>query len=262
MTNAWLSDMWRQERLLMRYTAAMCLAGVFAAILWSVDDRVIRDVNVWVKPMKFMVATALFALTNAAILMRLPQSVRAQTGLHAMVMVLVITSLFEVAYITLQGALGQGSHYNVSSPWMALMFGLMALAAVGLTATQGYLAWVVHRHGLTWGSPLWVRSVVWGLALTFGLATFSGFVLGGLQPPAAQGLPILGWHLSGGDARPAHFLGVHGHQLIPLWGLVVMAGETRGLGARWALALLYGGVALYVLAWAVLAVLGLSAPMA
>lgn len=262
MTHAWLSDMWRQERLLMRYTAAMGLAWVFAAIMWCVDDRVIRDVNVWVKPMKFMAATALFALTNAAILMRLPQSVRVQTGLRAMVTVLVITSLFEVAYITLQGALGHGSHYNVSSPLMALMFGLMALAAVGLTATQGYLAWVIHRHGLTWGSPVWVRSVVWGLALTFGLATLSGFVLGGLQPPAGQGLPILGWHLSGGDARPAHFLGVHAHQLIPLWGLVVMLSETRGLVARRALALLNGGVALYVLAWAVLAVLGLSTPMA
>jgi hypothetical protein len=45
--------------------------------------------------------------------------------------------------------------------------------------------------------------------------------LGGRQPPAGVGLPLLGWHLSGGDARPAHFLGIHAHQIIPLAGLAI-----------------------------------------
>jgi hypothetical protein len=174
--------------------------------------------------------------------------------------VLVLTSAFEVGYITLQGAMGNGSHYNVSHPLLALMFGLMATAAVGLTATQGYLAWVVNKNGLTWGQPVFVQSVVWGLALTFVLATISGFVLGGLQPPAGQGLPVVGWHLSGGDARPAHFLGVHANQLLPLWGLVLM--RLSGVQPRVAMVLLYTGVALYVLAWAWLSVSALAGRVA
>jgi hypothetical protein len=44
-------------------------------------------------------------------------------------------------------------------------------------------------------------------------------MLGGNQPPAGQGTPIVGWHLYK-DIRPAHFLGVHAQQLIPLWGLI------------------------------------------
>lgn len=36
-----------------------------------------------------------------------------------------------------------------------------------------------------------------------------------------MGLPIVGWHIGGTDARPAHFLGVHAQQLVPLAGLAL-----------------------------------------
>lgn len=245
-----MAEVWeglRRERFLMRYAVLMFALLFATAVLWAVDERVVREVNVWAKPMKFMAATGGLALTTAVFLALLPTHARAQRSVQGMVWVLVLTSAFEVGYITLQGALGNGSHYNVSHPLLALMFGLMALAAVGLTATQGYLAWVVMRNGLTWGQPVFVQSVVWGLALTFVLATVSGFVLGGLQPPPGQGLPLVGWHLSGGDARPAHFMGVHANQLLPLLGLALM--RVRGWQPRVAMGLLYAGVTLYVLAW-------------
>ena len=245
-----MTEVWeglRRERGLVRYGVLMFALLLIAAVLWAVDERVVREVNVWAKPMKFMAAGGLMALTTAVFLAGLPAHARAQRSVQLMVWVMVLTSAFEVGYITLQGALGNGSHYNVSHPLLAVMFGLMATAAVGLTATQGYLAWVVKQHGLTWGQPVFVQSVVWGLALTFVLATVSGFVLGGLQPPPGQGLPLVGWHLSGGDARPAHFLGVHANQLLPLLGLALM--RLRGWQPRLTMGLLYAGVALYVLAW-------------
>jgi hypothetical protein len=49
--------------------------------------------------------------------------------------------LFEVAYIAYKAALGSASHYNTSDSWHTAMFGLMAIAAIGLTASQGWLAW-------------------------------------------------------------------------------------------------------------------------
>jgi hypothetical protein len=169
-----------------------------------------------------------------------------------------VTSAFEVGYITLQGALGNGSHYNVTSPLLALMFGLMAIAAVALTATQGYLAWVVMKHGLTFGGKVFVQSVVAGLGLTFLLATVSGFMLGGLQPPAGKGIAIVGWHLSGGDVRPAHFLGVHANQIIPLAGLILVFLQKKWINQLAAMVMLYVGVIGYVLAWVWLSVLGLN----
>ena len=89
------------------------------------------------------------------------------------------------------------------------------------------------------------QTVVIGLVMTFLLATVSGFVLGGQQPPAGVGLPIVGWHLGGADARPAHFLGVHAQQLLPLAGLPLQQGRVSH-AARWLTAVALG----YGLLWA------------
>jgi len=84
------------------------------------------------------------------------------------------------------------------------------------------------------------------LALTFLLSTISGGLLGGIQPPSGQGLPIVGWHLDK-DIRPSHFLGVHAQQLIPLGALLA----ERFLGSYAALGLGLGSV-IYVVAWSYL----------
>jgi hypothetical protein len=158
----------------------------------------------------------------------------------------VLTSSFEVGYIRLQAALGEGSHHNVRDPLHAALFGLMAAAAVMLTATQAVLAWLIARHSTTRHTVLTQAAVV-GLVLTFLLATVSGFVLDGQQPPAGMGLPIVGWHIVGADARPAHFLGVHAQQLLPLAGLVLQQGRLSH-PARWLTAVALG----YGLLWALL----------
>ena len=169
----------------MIYTALMSTCLLLTFVFWLVDERVVREVNVWAKPMKFMSSTALLSLTTAIFLVLLPTSVRAARALQNMVWVLILTSALEVGYITWQAAWGNASHYNVTSPFLAVMFGLMAIAAVALTATQAYLAWVVIKHGLTFGGRVFKQSVAAGLALTFVLATASGFMLGSRQPAKA-----------------------------------------------------------------------------
>ena len=81
--------------------------------------------------------------------------------------------------------------------------------------------------------------------MTFVLSTISGFMLGGNQPPSGQGIPIVGWHLYK-DIRPAHFLGVHAQQLIPLWGLI--AAKFMG---TFSIAGLLIGAFLYVMLWGI-----------
>jgi hypothetical protein len=130
------------------------------------------------------------------------------------------------------------------------MFGVMAIAAVGLTASQAWLAWEIWKEQGGSDMPVETLGVIIGLVLTFVLSTISGFMLGGNQPPAGQGLPIVGWHMFK-DIRPAHFLGVHAQQLIPLWGLVA----ANFMGAFSNAGLLVGSV-LYVLLWVVASWLG------
>lgn len=209
-----------RQPLLTWFSGFMLGLAVLTTVLLIVDDRTWRDVGVWVKPLKFMLSTAAFAATTAWFVGLLPGQVQASAQVRSLAWVVVLTSAFEVGYISVQAALGEGSHHNVSDQLHAMLFGLMAFAAVCLTATQALLAWLIARHSPMRHTPF-VDAVVVGLGLTFLLATVSGFLLGAQQPPPGVGVPFLGWHLGQADARPAHFLGVHAQQLLPLAGWLI-----------------------------------------
>lgn len=235
----------RSSKFLVCYGVIMLFALVLTYV-WSLNDpRLIREVGVWVKPMKFMAATALFSLTTVWVLQVAHSSVDQTDAFVAIVVLLVTTSLFEVAYISYQASQASASHYNTSDPFHAFMFGVMGLAAVGLTASQAWLAWEIWKEYKGAVMPVETLGVVIGLVLTFILSTISGFMLGGNQPPAGQGLPMVGWHLYK-DIRPAHFLGVHAQQLIPLWGLIA----AKFLGSFSIAGLLLGSI-VYVALWGV-----------
>jgi hypothetical protein len=246
-----LDELFQRQHSLTMFGLAMFASMVPTLVAVVIDDRAIRDVGVWAKPLKFMASTGLFALTTAWFMGLLPESVRSSTGSLVIAWTLILTSLFEVAYITFQSALGSRSHYNVDDPFHAAMFGLMALAAILLTATQAALAWQIAMHApRPYSVETW--AVMAGLLLTFSLGTFSGFMLGGNQPPVGVGLAIVGWHMQGGDIRPAHFLGVHAQQIVPLAGLVLQ----RSLEAHAGMVLILF-VAAYLACWIFLAALGL-----
>lgn len=240
------------SKCLMAYGALMWLACGLTYWVSLNDARTLREVGIWVKPMKFMAATALLAWTTVWVTHLAQASVSQGQAYLGITILLVVTSLFEVAYITYQASQGQASHYNTSDPWHAMLFGLMALAAVGLTASQGWLAWEIWQSRSTTALSVTAWGVIAGLVLTFALSTISGFLLGGNQPPAGTGLPLVGWHLYR-DVRPSHFLGVHAQQLIPLWALFA----ERFLGS-YAAPALAGGASLYALVWGFLTWASLS----
>ena len=240
----WQSLSWA-SKFLVSYGLIMLLALVFCYV-WSLSDhRLIREVGVWVKPMKFMLSTALFALTTVWVLKVAHSDLDQMPVYPWIVALLVSTSLFEVVYISYQASQGAASHYNESDPFHAFMFVVMAVAAVGLTASQAWLAWEIWKEQK--GADLRVETlgVIIGLTMTFVLSTISGFMLGGNQPPSGQGIPIVGWHLYK-DIRPAHFLGVHAQQLIPLWGLIA----AKFMGTFSTAGLLIGSF-LYVMLWGI-----------
>lgn len=240
------------SKFLMLYGALMWLAWGLTYVLSLSDERTLREVGIWAKPMKFMAATALFAWTTVWVTELANASLSHGQAYIGIVTLLVTTSLFEVVYITYQASQGAASHYNTSDPCHAFMFGLMAIAAVGLTASQGWLAWEIWRARSIGTLSVTTWGVIIGLTLTFVLSTISGFMLGGNQPPAGAGLPIVGWHLYK-DIRPSHFLGVHAQQLIPLWGLIVgRLFETFSIQA------LAAGCGLYVILWSYLTWTSLS----
>lgn len=240
-----LTESIRRSRSLTLGALLIWAAMLPALVAWGLDDRALRDINVWVKPLKFMASIGLFWLTTAWLLGLLPEDRRRRPVVRGLVGVALGAGVFEIAYITLQAALGQASHFNFSSPFHQLMYSLMGLGALAMTATQPVLAWQIARQGRSDLAPLWREAVVIGLVLTFVLGAGAGGLLGAVQPPAGAGLPVVGWHLGGGDLRPAHFLGIHAQQIIPLLG-AWLAASARPHGRRW----LWGLVVFYVALWA------------
>jgi hypothetical protein len=174
---------------------------------------------VWLKPWKFQISLSIYLLSFAAMMVWLPPA--AQRGLLAryVVWMAIFSGMFEVLYITLQGARGLGSHYNLSEPFYALM----GLGAVLLTSTALALAILIARDKDYALSPSLKLAIVIGLVLTFFLgagfgaylaSSPSGHWVSGVAEDAG-GMPIFHWSRTGGDLRVAHFFGVHAIQLIP-----------------------------------------------
>jgi hypothetical protein len=251
---AWLrrlpAELWARERRLALYGALMLALVVPMAVAWGLDERTLRGVGVWVKPIKFALSIGLLALTTAWFVGHLPREQRAGRAVRWIVFLLIGSGSFELGYITLQAALGQASHYNVGDAFHGLMYTLMGLGALVLTATQPMLAWQLHRHPDPARPAVYRQAVILGLALTFVFGAGVGILLGGRQPPEGAGLPLLGWSLAGGDLRPAHFVGVHAAQALPLLGLVAAAfGGARGRAWLRASTLAYAALFLALVAW-------------
>jgi hypothetical protein len=245
---ATVADLLRRERRLAIFGFTLLALLVPLALAWGVDDRTLRGANVWIKPMKF--ALSLFSVTTAWFVGHLLPVARRLRAVDTIVWVLIGSASFELAYIALQAGLGTGSHYNVGDALHATLYSLMGLGALALTATQPALAWLLWRHADPRRAPAYRLAVVIGLVLTFVLGASVGGLLSGMQPPETAALPVVGWSMAGGDLRPAHFLGIHAQQALPLVGLAV-AGWAAAAAWRtvWVVTTVYLLLFVAALAW-------------
>ena len=95
--------------------------------------------------------------------------------------------------------------------------GIMALTLLAAKIPLVIAVAVRPRPGL---EPSLRLAVLLGLATTVILGAATGIALsvnhGHAVGPTGASLPLLGWNRAGGDLRIAHFLGMHGEQIVPL----------------------------------------------
>jgi hypothetical protein len=246
-----LAEAMSRQRTLTLLALLMLAALVPTVLALGLDGREIRGVNVWVKPLKFMAALALFSFSTAWFIGLLPPARRHTGAIRFVVAAIVGAGVLEVGYIALQSALGQASHYNLDDLLHMALFQAMGAGALLLCATQGVLAVQISRHARADVDPAWRMAVVRGLWLTLLLGAGAGALLGGMPAPDGMGLPVTGWH-AGGDLRPAHFLGMHAQQFLPLLGLA-LAGWPADRARR----VLNGAGVVVALLWLGLVAMGL-----
>jgi hypothetical protein len=250
---AWPAELLARERRLAVYGALLLALLLPMALAWGLDERTLRGANVWIKPMKFALSIAVLSLTTAWFIGHLPAARRSSRATDWIVWLLIGAGSFELAYITVQAALGQGSHYNVGDAFHATMYTLMGIGAVVLTTTQPMLAWQLYRHPDRRRPAAYRHAVLIGLVLTFLFGAGIGGLLSASPPPSGGlTLPLLGWSLGGGDLRPAHFFGIHAEQVLPLVGFIVTAlGLRHARATVWATALGYSALFAWLVVWGV-----------
>ncbi|MGE0311983.1 MAG: hypothetical protein AB7P21_10240 [Lautropia sp.] len=201
---------------------ALAVSLPLLVLAWF-DPRVLNGVSVWIKPWKFHVSVGVHLLTLALAAAMLPETARNRLRLRGVAIVAVSCALGELAYITVRAGLGLHSHFDIGSTFSSVMYGLMGLGAVGLTACAGLLGWWISReHAFAHGAVV-QRGVAWGLMLGALLGTLAGGYLSaqgghwvGGTPSDAGGSWLFHWSRDGGDLRVAHFFGLHAMQVLPL----------------------------------------------
>ncbi|MCY1074798.1 hypothetical protein [Archangium lansingense] len=259
------SRAWSLSPTLAVATVVMALGAVVTTLGLLLDSRQLVGEPVWLKPTKFYLsltaynATVLYFfsfLTEKRRLVRLSGHILAAAG------------VIEMVAITLQAARGVRSHFNVATPFDAAIFSMMGIAITVLWVTMIVLAIALLRSRLA-DRPLaaalrigFIAAVI-GMGLGFFMSSPNAAQLEAMKagqrvvesgshtfgvPDGGPGLPLVGWSTEAGDMRPAHFLGLHAMQLLPILATLLARrrhlSETQRLAAIRATGVAYTGVTL------------------
>lgn len=220
------------------------LAAAFFLLAAWLKPIEFAGVNAWYKPLKFALSIGILAWTVGLYGSFLPH----KQGISALSWILVISLGFELIYIGIQAARGQGSHFNLSTPFYARLYTLMALAATVATLAVGYLGIRFFMSDF----PDLPQSLIWAIRLgiiLFVVFSLEGFVMGSRMThtvgaaDGSPGLPLLNWSRLWGDLRVAHFVGMHALQVLPLLAYYLL----KDLRLVWISFLIYAALAVWVL---------------
>ncbi|HEV7234042.1 MAG TPA: hypothetical protein VGN36_07325, partial [Sphingorhabdus sp.] len=139
----------------------------------------------------------------------------------------IVAALGEVGYIAFQAARQQASHFNMSTPFHAAIYSLMAAGAVVLVVASAVVGWSAAIDGQSSLAMPTRIAIAIGLIGGTILTLITAFRLGGnmshhigLERVGAMRMPLTGWSLQVGDLRPSHFFATHMIQAVPVFGVV------------------------------------------
>jgi len=264
--NSFLTRLWRADApltgvgLLMLAAFAASLTG-----LW-IDPRTITGAPAWLKPAKFAISTAIYALTLAWVFTYLSDWTRTR---RLVGWTTAVVFVLEVAIIDVQAWRGTTSHFNVGTPLDLALWGAMGLA-IALQTLMSVPVLIA-----LWRQPFVDRTMGWALRLGLSI-TILGAASGGLMtrptdaqlaearatghlavagahtvgaPDGGPGLLGTGWSRQHGDLRVPHFLGLHALQGLPL---IALALRRRRWPETMRVRLIFAAGASYALLFAIL----------
>jgi len=197
--------------------AAILLLALVPVIVFAgaIDGRVLNDISVWVKPMKFHVSTAIHLITLGVLVRFLPDRTRKAGWLSGIAFVSAGAAVLEILVITVQAARGVASHFNNDTMIDSLIYALMGVGVMLVILPAPILggrflaAKTTDRlgAGLKLGAGL---GLILGFVLTLVIAGYMSMQPTGHWVDAPRtdlgGVPIVGWSRQGGGPACPAFL--------------------------------------------------------
>ena len=244
MENLSTADARRWHRPLVAVAFVGGVATLIGLIGLLVDPRELVGAPLWAKPLKFSISSVIYSLSWAWLIGQLTRHRRAAWRAGTVVAVALIV---ELTLIVVDAAIGNRSHFNVSTVVDTIVWSTMAvmISAVWIaTLIVSIMLWSVRIEDAARRIAVRAASLIalLGLALGFLMtiptasqrADFEG--IAGAHTVGASdggaGLFILGWSTTDGDLRIPHFVGMHALQAIPLFLLALEFASRRIVGLR------------------------------
>lgn len=216
----------------------------------AIDQRLFEGNDVWLKPIKFQIALAVYLLSLAFFARFMPDGMTRRWPWRIYAAVVMIAIFVELAWIGGSAAQGIASHFNTSTPAMARLYEIMGMLAFTLTSPSLVMGIVIWRNRWAGISPALRLSIALGLVLTFvltmiiapTLAQRTGHFVG--TPVTGAAVPFFGWSREVGDLRMPHFLATHAMHFVPIAGLIAVTffAESTARWLVWAAAGLFAAV--------------------
>lgn len=215
----------RASELVRRSPSLAALAAMHLALLaalvcaMQVDTVHVLGIPRFIKPAKFAISIAIYLATIAWLL---PSAGLGDRARHRITGIIGTTMVYEMLAIVVQAVRGTTSHFNVATPFDAVIFQTMGFAIVVNTVAVGWMCVAAFRR-LRLEPSGYQAGVAFGLAVFLVGSAMGGWIVGNNAhtvgaPDGGPGLPFVNWSTTAGDLRVAHFLGMHALQALPLIG--------------------------------------------
>ncbi|RYD55764.1 MAG: hypothetical protein EOP56_14470 [Sphingobacteriales bacterium] len=228
------------------YFGLFCLVLAVAFIIASRFSTIrVSNVNAWYKPFKFALSITAYSWTMAWYCHYLKDF-----NIVLFNWTIIILLGFEIIYIGLQAARGQMSHFNVTTPYYAVLYSLMAVAATGVAVYTGYVGILFLKSDFP-DLPSYYVTAIRAALFIFVLFSFQGFLMGAKMSHTVggadgdAGIPLLNWSRKYGDLRIAHFIGMHALQVLPFLAFYVLR-STKAVVVVSVVYLVITGVSLWL----------------
>lgn len=221
----------------------MAVLALVSTVGLLLDDRVLLGVPIWLKPLKFGISFAVYAFTLAWLISLIDRAPRLRWWLGT---VIALAALIEMAVIVGQVIRGRRSHFNNETTFDATLYSAMGTTVMVLWLATAIVGILLLRRRLddratTLAVRLGLGIALAGLGIGFLMTSPTAEQLDAMDtappttigahavgvPDGGPGLPLVGWSTEGGDLRIGHFIGMHGLQALPLFGLLLTLAARR-----------------------------------